>query len=69
LDTRLTIFLCKKIVFEKSKEVKTEWSDSQERTNLTESSKESCGAKRAILPVMMIMMMMTAQMEINVRTL
>jgi hypothetical protein len=65
LDARLTIFLCKKTVVAKSKEVKAGWSDSQEWINLTESSKESQGAKRAILPVIMMMMMMTAQLEIK----
>jgi hypothetical protein len=41
--------LCKKITVAKSKEVKT-------RSNLTESSKEGYSSKRAVLPMMMIVM-------------
>jgi hypothetical protein len=44
----LTTLVCKKIV-SKSKEVKTV-------CNLAESSKEGCGSKRAVLPVVMMMM-------------
>jgi hypothetical protein len=48
LDARLTTLLCKKIhIFTKSKEVKTGY-------NLAESSKEGCGSKRAVLPMMMM---------------
>jgi hypothetical protein len=47
LDARLTTLLCKKIVA-KSKEMKT-------RYNLTKSSKEGCGSKGAVLPIIMMM--------------
>jgi hypothetical protein len=43
--------LCKKMIVVKSKEVKT-------RSNLAESSKESCGSKRAVLLLLLLMMMM-----------
>jgi hypothetical protein len=43
--------LCKRIV-EKSKEVKTGWSNSWQ-TSLAESAKEGCGSERAVLPVKM----------------
>jgi hypothetical protein len=47
--------VCKKKIVAKSKEVKTGWSSSpQEQTNLAESSKEDCGSKRAVLPVMVM---------------
>jgi hypothetical protein len=39
--------LCKKITVAESKEVKT-------GPNLTESSKEGCGSKGAVLPVLMM---------------
>jgi hypothetical protein len=47
LDARLTTLLCKKIIVAKSKEVKT-------GCNLAESSKEDCGSKRPVLPMMMV---------------
>jgi hypothetical protein len=34
------------------------WSNSQEWTNVAESSKEGCGSKMAVLPMMMMMRMM-----------
>jgi hypothetical protein len=49
--------LLKKYIVAKSKEVKTGWCCSQEWTNLAESSKEGHGSKRAVLPMMMMMMM------------
>jgi hypothetical protein len=36
----------------KSKEVETGWSNSQKWANLAESSKESYGSERAVLPMM-----------------
>jgi hypothetical protein len=51
LDARLVNLLCKRITVAKSKEVKT-------GCNLAESSKEACGSKMAVLPVMVMMMMM-----------
>jgi hypothetical protein len=49
LDARLATLLCKrKITVAKSKEVKT-------GSNLAESSKEGYGSKRAVLPMMMMM--------------
>jgi hypothetical protein len=56
LDARLTTLLCKKNIIAKSKEVKTEWTNSQEWTNLVNSSKEGYGSNRAILLVMMMIM-------------
>jgi hypothetical protein len=50
LDSRLANFICKKIIVAKSKEVKPDG------TNLTESSNEGYASKRAVLPMMMIMM-------------
>jgi hypothetical protein len=44
LGAKLTTLLCKKIIVPKSKEVKTK------------SSKEGYGYKRAVLPLMMMMM-------------
>jgi hypothetical protein len=49
LDARLTTLLFKNIVVVKFKEVKTGWSNSQEWTNLAESSREGCGSKSAVL--------------------
>jgi hypothetical protein len=42
LDARLTTLLCQKIIFAKTKEVKT-------GSNLAESSKEGYGSKTAVL--------------------
>jgi hypothetical protein len=44
----------KKNIVAKSKEVKTGWSNTQEWTNLAESSKEGYDSKRAVLPMMMM---------------
>jgi hypothetical protein len=49
LDAGLTTLLRKKITVAKSKEMETGCS-------LAESSKEGCGSKRAVLPMMMMMM-------------
>jgi hypothetical protein len=48
--TRLTALLCKKkkVIFAKSKEVNTGYI-------LVKSSKESYGSKRAVLPIMMML--------------
>jgi hypothetical protein len=47
LAARLTTLLCKKkTIVAKSKEVKTGWSNSQEWTNLAESSNEGYGSKK-----------------------
>jgi hypothetical protein len=51
LDTRLTILLSNRITVQNCKEVKT-------RCYLAESYKEGCGAKGAVLPMMMKMIMM-----------
>jgi spore maturation protein SpmB len=48
LDARLTPLLCKKITVAKSRQVKT-------GSNLAESSKEGYGSKRAVLPMVMMM--------------
>jgi hypothetical protein len=45
---RLTTLLCDKITVAKSKEVKTGF-------NLAETSKEGYGSRRAVLPMMMLM--------------
>jgi hypothetical protein len=47
--------LCKETTVEKSKEVETGFTNSQEWTNLAESSKEGHGSKGAVLPMMMMM--------------
>jgi hypothetical protein len=47
LEAKLTTLLCKTIIVAKSKEVKT-------GCNLTESSKERYGSKKAVFPMMMI---------------
>jgi hypothetical protein len=51
LDSRLMTLLCKKNIVAKSKAVKT-------GCNQPESFKKCYGTKRAVLPVMMIMIMM-----------
>jgi hypothetical protein len=53
LDARLTTFLLKKkYIVPKSKEMKT-------KSNLAGYSKEVCGSKRAVLPMLLLLMMMT----------
>jgi hypothetical protein len=47
----MTILLCKKNTAVKSKEVHSRWSNSQECTNLAESSMEGYGSKRTVLPM------------------
>jgi hypothetical protein len=49
LDARLTTLLCKKIV--------TKCNEIETRVILAESSKQGCGLRSAVLPVMMMMMM------------
>jgi hypothetical protein len=49
LYARLTVLPCKKVTVAESKEVKT-------GSNLAESSKVGCGSKRAVLPMMMMIM-------------
>jgi hypothetical protein len=56
LDTRLLTLLCKKITVAKSKEVKTGY-------NLAESSKKGYGSKRAVLPLMMMIMLKCSRTE------
>jgi hypothetical protein len=51
LDARLTTFALKKNIVAKSKEVKT-------GCNMAQSSKEDCGSKRAVLPMLIMMAMM-----------
>jgi hypothetical protein len=65
LDARLKTLLCKRIIVAKSKEVKAGWSNSQEWTNLTESSKEYYGPKRAVRPMTMTTMMMNDQLQLR----
>jgi hypothetical protein len=50
-ERRLINLLCKRITVAKSREVNTGW-------NLAESSNEDYGSKRAVLPMMMMMMTM-----------
>jgi hypothetical protein len=45
------ILLCETIIVANSKEVKT-------GPNLADSSEEGCGSKRAVLPMMLMMIMM-----------
>jgi hypothetical protein len=57
-DVRVTALLCKKIIVAKSKEVETRRSNSHEWTILAETSEEDYGSKRAVLPMMMMLIMM-----------
>jgi hypothetical protein len=64
LDAKLLTLLCKEITVAKAKEVKTGWSNSQELANVTESSKEDYGSKRAVFPTMITMMMIVYDMTL-----
>jgi hypothetical protein len=54
LDARLTTLLCKKLLL---RNPKSENRMVSLKTNLAESSKEGYGLKKAVMPVMMMMMM------------